>query len=87
MVDKELVEQVVEVRYKTDRIMLIKLVVGLEILNVICLYVLHIGLSNDIYWEFWEKLEKFIQSLPQSEKLFLGRHFNGISDLKQIGMI
>jgi len=35
LVDKELVGFVIEVRRKSDRIMAIKVVVGLEILNVV----------------------------------------------------
>jgi len=85
LVDKELVDQVVEVRHKSDNIMLIKLVVGVEILNVICIYVPQIGLADDIKWEFWEALEKVMQSLPQSEKLFLGAYFNGPIRTKAYG--
>lgn len=36
--EKELADQVVEVSHKSDRIMAIKLVVGVEILNVISVY-------------------------------------------------
>ena len=38
MVGKDLVDGVVEVRRKSNRIMSIKLVVGVEILNVVCVY-------------------------------------------------
>ena len=38
LVDKELVNFVVEVRHKSDRIMTIKVVVGSEILNVVSVY-------------------------------------------------
>jgi len=36
LVEKELTDQVVEVRRKSDRIMSINLVLGEEVLNVIC---------------------------------------------------
>ena len=68
MVKNELIVQVVEVRRKRDIIMLIKLVVAIEILNVICVYEPQIGLANDIKREFWEELEEVIQSIPQSER-------------------
>ena len=51
-VDKGLVNQVVEVRRKRDRIMSIKLVVGIEIINVICVYPPQIGMTDDIKREF-----------------------------------
>jgi len=38
LLDKELTDQVVEVRRKSDSIMSIKLVAGAEVLNVICVY-------------------------------------------------
>jgi len=38
LIERELVDRVVEVRRKSDRIMAIKLVVGVGILNVICVY-------------------------------------------------
>jgi len=42
------VEQVVEVRHKSDRIMYVKVVVGLEILNVISVYAPQVGLDKDV---------------------------------------
>ena len=45
---KELVDFVVELRRKSDRIMGIKVVVGSEILNVVNVYAPQIGLPNDI---------------------------------------
>jgi len=47
-VDKELVDFVVEVRCKSDRIMVIKVVVGSKILNVVSVYAPQIGLPDDI---------------------------------------
>ena len=48
LVDKELVDFVVEVRRKSDRVMAIKVVVGLEILNMVSVYVPQIGLPDNI---------------------------------------
>ena len=36
--------------------MLIKLVVGVEIIDVVCIYAPQIGLADEIKREFWEKL-------------------------------
>ena len=57
LVDKELVDLVVEVRRKSDRIMAIKVAVGAEILNVISIYAPHIGLVEDIKKQFWKDLD------------------------------
>ena len=64
-------EQVVEVRHKSDHIMSIKLVVGTEIFNVVSAYVSQIGLNADIKRLFWEDLDEVIQSIPQIEKLLI----------------
>jgi len=58
LVEKELIDRVVEVRRKSDRIMSIKLVLGTEVLNVICVYAPQMGLTDDIKKVFWEKLKE-----------------------------
>jgi len=57
--------------------MSIKLVVGVDIISVICAYAPQAGLSNEIKRDFWDELEEVIQSIPQTERLFLGGDFNG----------
>ena len=52
LVEKELVDFVVEVTSKSDRIMAIKVVVGSEVLNVVSIYAPHIGLPDDIKKQF-----------------------------------
>ena len=56
LIERQLVDRVVEVRRKSDRIMAIKLVVGVGILNVICVYAPQVGLAEDIKMVFWEEL-------------------------------
>jgi len=77
LVEKELVDFVVEVRRKSDRIMAIKVLVGSEFINVVSVYVPQIGLPDDIKRLFWEELDMAIQEIPRSEKLFIGGNFNG----------
>jgi len=48
LVKKDLVEQVVEGKHESDRIMSIKLAVGLGIFNVISVYAPQIGLDENI---------------------------------------
>jgi len=56
LVDKELVDRVVEVRHKSDHTIIgIRLVVRIQILNVICVYAPQIGLAYDIKMVFVSK--------------------------------
>jgi len=48
LVKRDLVEQVVEVKCKSNLIMSIKLVVGSKILNVVNVYALQVGLDEEI---------------------------------------
>jgi len=68
---------VVEVRHKSDRIMAIKVLVGLVFVNVVSVCAPQISLPDDIKKLFWEDLDMVIQNIPQSEKLFIGDDFNG----------
>ena len=77
LVEKDLVEQVVEVRRKSDRIMYVKLVVGSEIFNVVSIYALQIGLDEEVKRLFSDNLDEVIQSIPQTEKLLIRGDFNG----------
>ena len=64
LVKGDLVEQVVEVRRKSDHIMSVKLVVDSEILNIVSVYSPQIGLDEDIKRLFWEDLDEVIQNIP-----------------------
>jgi len=48
LVKRDLVEQVVEMRRKSDSILSIKLVVGSEVLNVLSVYAPQVGLGEEI---------------------------------------
>jgi len=61
---RDLVEQVVEMRHKSDRIMSIKLVVDSEILNVVSVSEPQVGLDEEIKRLFWEDLDELVQSIP-----------------------
>ena len=77
LVRSDLVEQVVEVRRKSDRIMSIKLVVGAEVLNVVSVYAPQMGLDEECKRLFWEDLDEVVQSFPRDEGLLIGGDFNG----------
>jgi len=60
LVKRDLVEQVVEVRRKSDRIMSRKLVVGSKVLNVVSVYVPQVGLDDEIKRLFWDDLDELV---------------------------
>jgi len=72
LVKRDLVEQVAEVRRKSNRIMSIKLVVGSEVLNVVSVYAPQRALSEKIKRLFWEDLDEVVQGIPQNEGLLIG---------------
>jgi len=48
LVDKDLVYFIVKVRRRSDRIIVIKVMVGSEVINVVSMYAPQIGLTDDI---------------------------------------
>ena len=72
LVVKDLEDQVVEVRRKSDRIMAIKVLVGSVFVNVVSAYAPRVGQPEETKKLFWEDLDEVIQGVPQSEKLFIG---------------
>ena len=60
LVVKDLVDQVVEVRRKSDRIMAIKVLVGSVFVNVVSVYAPQVGLPEETKKLFWEDLDEVI---------------------------
>ena len=76
IIDKQLLEDVVEVRRKGDRILLVKLILGREIFNIISVYAPQVGLESSKH-QFWEDLDEIVQGKPSREKLCIGGDLNG----------
>ncbi|KAJ7942760.1 Retrovirus-related Pol polyprotein LINE-1 [Quillaja saponaria] len=77
IVDGNLKDEVVEIKRKSDRIILVKLMIDEETFNIISAYALQIGLDESTKKAFWEDLEEIIQGVPLGEKLFIGADLNG----------
>lgn len=77
IIDKDFIDDVVQVARKSDRIMSIKLVIGDEVLNMVSAYAPQVGLSMDARQEFWDDLEDVVQRVPLGEKLIIGGDLNG----------
>ena len=55
---------------------------GSKILNVVSIYTLQIGLTEDIKKYFCKDLDLVIQDMPQSKKPFTERGFTGHIDVE-----
>ena len=77
ILDRDLKDKVVEVKREGDRILLVKVVIGIEILNIISCYAPQIGLEEHIKKDFWENLDRIVQNIPSEEKIIMGGDFNG----------
>ena len=77
IVDKNLKKDVVNVIRKGDRIILIKLVIGRDIINIISAYAPQVGLDEQTKTQFWELMDELIRGVPSDEKLYIGGDFNG----------
>ncbi|KAL4181484.1 hypothetical protein AMTRI_Chr12g237520 [Amborella trichopoda] len=77
IVDKDLKDKVVSVKRIGDRLLLIELVLGEEIINIISAYTPQIGLDDRIKRQFWEDIDGIAQDIPNREMTFLGGDLNG----------
>jgi len=59
LIDKSLKNDVVDVRRRGDRIILVKFVVGDLVLNVISAYAFQVGHDESAKRQFWDDLEAF----------------------------
>ena len=62
---------------KGDRIILVKLVLGGNIINIISVYAPQVGLDEHIKTQFWENMDELMRGIPQGEHVFIGGDFNG----------
>ena len=77
LVAKELHTSVVEVIRHNDRIMVLRLVLGEEVMAVVCAYAPHVGLGDQEKREFWDCLDAVVGGIPRGERICIGGDFNG----------
>ncbi|KAF3669650.1 hypothetical protein FXO37_08915 [Capsicum annuum] len=68
---------VIEFKRVSDRLMSIKLVIGVSTVNVISAYTPQVGLDEEEKKDFWDVLDNVVSSIPSTEKLVMGGYFNG----------
>ena len=62
---------------KGDRIILVKLILGGNIINIISVYAPQIRLDEHIKTQFWKSMDELMRGIPQGEHVFIGGDFNG----------
>ena len=77
LVSNDILKQLVEVRRYSDRIMLVRIVVGEEIISIVSVYGPQVRLDEQVKCEFWDNLGDLMRAIPEDEKVFLGEDFNG----------
>ncbi|XP_076921463.1 uncharacterized protein LOC143582871 [Bidens hawaiensis] len=77
LVAKELYTSVVEVIRYNDRIMVLRLVLGEDVVVVVCAYAPHAGLGDQEKKEFWEFLDAIVGAISRDERICIGGDFNG----------
>ncbi|XP_057548222.1 uncharacterized protein LOC130826670 [Amaranthus tricolor] len=76
LVSNDILKQLVEVKRCNDRIMLVRIVVGEEIISIVSAYGPQVGLDEQVKCEFWDNLGDLMRTIPEDEKVFLGGDFN-----------
>ena len=69
-------DDVVTMSRKGDKIILVKLILGGNIINIISVYAPQVGLYEHIKTWFWDSMDELMWGIPQGEHVFIGRDFN-----------
>ena len=77
IIDKTLKDAVVDVKRVGDRIILVKLIMEGEAINVISAYAPQVGSNSESKQKFWEDMDDLMQGIPNEENIFIGGDLNG----------
>ncbi|XP_076900357.1 uncharacterized protein LOC143554507 [Bidens hawaiensis] len=77
LVAKKLHNSAVEVIRHNDRIIVLRLVLGEEVVTVVCAYAPHVGLGDREKRYFWDCLDEVVRAIPRDERMCIGGDFNG----------
>ncbi|XP_043710423.1 uncharacterized protein LOC122659376 [Telopea speciosissima] len=78
VVDKDLKNEVVDIKRFGDRILSIKLVLDNEVINIVSAYAPQAGLDESFKLQFWEHMDGLVQGFGQGEKIVIGGDLNGL---------
>ena len=74
---EKLIDHVLQVNRKSDRIMRIQLVIAEKKKNMISVYAPQVGCAEDEKLKFWEELDEVLQSIPGKEGMMVIGDLNG----------
>ncbi len=77
LVREEFVQNVMEIRRITPRIIAIKIVIGGKLFHILSVYAPQSGRPEEEKEEFWEKLDDSIGGIPEKDPLIIGGDLNG----------
>ena len=60
-----------------DIIILVKLVLGGNIINIISIYAPQVGLDEHMKTQFWKCMDELMRGIPLGEHVFIRGDFNG----------
>ncbi|KAI8567575.1 hypothetical protein RHMOL_Rhmol02G0132600 [Rhododendron molle] len=85
--ERLIVQVVLQVSYEElDGIIMAKLVIGENIVNIVSAYEAQVGLDDLPIEQFWDNMDEVVQGVPTGEKLFIGGDFNGHVGVNKHGM-
>uniref|UniRef100_A0A7N6AN85 Endonuclease/exonuclease/phosphatase domain-containing protein n=1 Tax=Anabas testudineus TaxID=64144 RepID=A0A7N6AN85_ANATE len=73
----EFVNNVLEVKRVSDRVMSIKLEIEGVMMNVVSAYAPQVGCELEEKERFWSEFDEVIESIPRGERVVVGADFNG----------
>ena len=77
MLAEKWIDKVIHVNRVNDRIMLLKILIGKEVLSVISAYAPQQGLSNEVKERFYADLVLLTSKIDEKEIIILGGDLNG----------
>ena len=77
ILSKDLIDSLVEVNRRSDRVMSIKLGLGATSVNVICAYAPQSGSTEEVKNSFWEEMDQELRAIPSRERVIIGGDLNG----------
>ena len=77
MLREELAESVLEMKRVSDKLIAMKLEVNGSILNIVSAYAPQVNNSMEEKNDFWEDLDRLIESISTEERIVLGADLNG----------
>ena len=77
ILEKDLVDRVVEVWRISDRLMCLKLEKDGTMLNIISAYAPQVGCTSEVKEAFWQDLEETVEKVPREERVVIGADLNG----------